>query len=259
MLRREAVTPGERNAGALAPAKLERLLSRWDEDGVLVLEDLLSHELLDTIARQLDFAAAHYVATDKGHERGPQGGYPRETGRPGLQICSGLPRQAPWVVPELVANPILEQIAARILGGEVFIRYFNCNSSCPGSGVQMIHQDAGHAWAGRAEAEAAGQAYPPRTTRIFVNFGVDAMTPDNGSTQLWPGTHMLDEESEPGPSKFRGYHEAEIGSQRGTWDAGSFEDNPELAQRVDRQRAARAPLQLDVPKGAVFIRDNRCW
>jgi ectoine hydroxylase-related dioxygenase (phytanoyl-CoA dioxygenase family) len=257
---REVVTPQEQRAGALEPGKLARLLGRWNEDGVVVLENVLPHAVLDTIAPQLDLAAAHYVASDKGHERGPQGGFVRDSGRAGLQICSGLPRQSPWVFHELVSNPILEQIAQSILGAEVFIRYYNCNSSCPGSGAQMIHQDTtGHAWGSRAEAAAVGEAYPHRTTRIFVNFGVDAMTPQNGSTQIWPGTHMLDEESEPMPVATGWYHEAEPGTARSTWTKGRFQDNPEFAARVDRQRRARAPIQLIVPKGAVVVRDNRCW
>ena len=48
-----------------------------------------------------------------------------------------------------------------------------CNSSCPGSGRQMIHQDAAHAWKTEDEAAAASESWPHRVTRVFVNFGVD--------------------------------------------------------------------------------------
>ena len=260
-LLREYVTAAETAAGALDPPKLERLRRAFEADGVVVLCDVIPHPVLDHIATQLDFAAAHYVATDKGHERGAQGGFPRDGSRPGLQICSGIARQAPWVCPELVANPIIEQVAQAVLGldSEIFIRYFNCNSSCPGSGAQMIHQDAGHAWQTEEAAAAAGEVFPHRATRIFVNFGVDAMTPENGSTQLWPGTHLLPQTADPRWPEGGWYHEAELDTQRGTWQGNEFFDYPGFTTLVDEQRRRRPPVQLSVPKGGVAIRDNRCW
>ena len=167
------VSPAELSASRLSNEKLLQLCAAFDRDGVVVLQDVLPHFVLDHIAPQLDFAAAHYVATDKGIERGPQGGFPRDPLAPGLQICSGLPRQAPWVHKEIVANPIIEQVVAAVMGGDIFLRYYNCNSSCPGSGRQMIHQDAAHAWKTEDEAAAASESWPHRVTRVFVNFGVD--------------------------------------------------------------------------------------
>ena len=42
-------------------------------------------------------------------------------------------------------------------------------------------------------------------------------------------------------------------------DAAALMAVPGVAAAVDRQRVARPPLQISVPKGAVAIRDNRCW
>ena len=152
-LRTEAVTPAEWEQGALEAPKLERLAQSFLDDGVVIIENVLSHSMLDHIAEMLDYAAAVYIGEDKGYERGAQGGFPREPERPGLQICSGLPRQAPWITPELASNPIIEQCAQEFLRGEVFIRYFNCNTSCPGSGTQMIHADQDWAWTTAAERQ----------------------------------------------------------------------------------------------------------
>lgn len=252
-----SVTPAELHAGALSQEKLEAVVRRFATDGVVVLLEVLPHAVLDNIATALDHAAAHYVASDKGYERGPQGGFPRDPDRPGLQICAGIPRQFPWVVPELVSNGVIEQVVQAVLGGDVFMRYFNCNSSCPGSGMQMVHADQQWDWCSRDEAKAAGEEWPHRTTRVFVNFGVDAMTPANGSTQLWPGTHAVEECATINVR----YHEAEPDSARDTWDprSRSFGQDPAVTALVDRQRQARPPVRLMVPKGAVAIRDNRCW
>jgi hypothetical protein len=251
----EPVTAAELAAGALDDSKLQRVAARFASDGVVVLTGVLPHRVLDHIAVALDSAAAHYVASDKGYERGPQGGFPRDPALPGLQICAGLPRQSPWIVPELVANGVIEQVAQAVLGGEIFMRYFNCNTSCPGSGTQMIHADQAWDWLTREEAEAAGESWPHRTTRIFCNFGVDAMLPENGSTQVWPTTHAR-EECLALPVR---YHEAEPGSERGTWSGGVMENDIAITALVDRQREGCPPVQLTVPKGAVAIRDNRCW
>jgi ectoine hydroxylase-related dioxygenase (phytanoyl-CoA dioxygenase family) len=119
----------------------------------------------------------------------------------------------------------------------------------------MIHADQAWDWLTHEEAEAAGESWPHRTTRIFCNFGVDAMLPENGSTQVWPTTHAR-KECLALPVR---YHEAEPGSERGTWSGGVMENDIAITALVDRQREGCPPVQLTVPKGAVAIRDNRCW
>lgn len=44
------------------------------------------------------------------------------------------------VLPEVVANPILEQLAVALLGepDELFLAFFNGNTNIPGSGTQLL-------------------------------------------------------------------------------------------------------------------------
>jgi hypothetical protein len=66
---------------------------------------------------------------------GPQGGFVREsTERSGLQVYAGLPRFAEWTRREVVVKSLIEQLTEELLSGQIFPRYYNCNSSdCPNS------------------------------------------------------------------------------------------------------------------------------
>ena len=61
----------------------------------------------------------------------------------------------------MLANPVVEQVVTRLLGGGVFMRYYNGNTACPGTGHQPLHMDGG-GWSVKSEAEAraAGLAWP---------------------------------------------------------------------------------------------------
>ncbi len=47
-----------------------------------------------------------------------------------LHLQLNLPRCHPYVQPEIVANPIIEQVAGAVLHGLVYIRYINGNTAC---------------------------------------------------------------------------------------------------------------------------------
>jgi hypothetical protein len=84
----------------------------------------------------------------------------------------------------MLSNPIIEQCVRRFLG-PAYCRYWCGNTACPGSGVQPLHADGG-GWSvkSKAEAEAAGVAWPHPNYMLSVNFGIDDMTPANGSTEV---------------------------------------------------------------------------
>jgi len=47
-----------------------------------------------------------------------------------LHLQLNLPRCHPYVQPEIVSNPIIEQVAGAVLHGLVYIRYINGNTAC---------------------------------------------------------------------------------------------------------------------------------
>jgi hypothetical protein len=170
---RVAVSAAERAAGALSAAKLEWVASTYEREGLCVLEDLLPHAMLDELAHRYDYDCAHrYVGGDqfKGGQKGPALN-PAYDGNLHLQL--NLPRCHPYVRPEIVSNPIIEQVAVAVLGGACYIRYINGNSALPGSTVQHLHVDT--------------QGRPGN--KLAVNFGIDSISARNGATEVWPGSH----------------------------------------------------------------------
>ena len=167
------VTPDEWACGALGPAKLAAALEQLHRTGFTTIENCIPHERLDELVGRLDYDAAHQVASEeKWTERGPFGG-----GH--LQL--GLPRCAPFVAPELVANPILEQLAAAYLG-RCYLGFYNGNTNTPGSHFsQPLHLDGDWYWKSAAEAAADGVSWPPPPTGVVANFGCRDITEADGT------------------------------------------------------------------------------
>lgn len=232
-------TREEWEAGALAPAKLHDLTQQFLRDGFVVVCGVFPHEALDALVPRSDYQAARFVASGKGPH-----------------LDNGLPRMAPWVLPDIVANPIIEQLATAILGPGAFMRYWGGNCSLPVTdeqlqlhhedesnsvgglgGLQGLHMDSNFpwSWTSAEDAAAVGQPWPHKTQRIFLNFGTHTMNPHNGSTEIWPGTH------------------AELAM------AGKKGEKQLTEQVLTARRAIAAPLQVIVPKGGVLCRDVRCW
>jgi hypothetical protein len=126
----------------------------------------------------------------------------REPSERGWHIGVGIPRSAPFMHASLVANPIIEQAAAAILGPEPFLSFCNANTNatCSGSGergegsdTQALHGDGPWAFASAAEAAEAGYSWPHTATSIVVNFGTESITAGGGATEIWPGSHLVQE------------------------------------------------------------------
>ena len=137
--------------------------------------------VLDKAAARLDYDAALMIADRIGAAaRGEED----ETfgGADGRHLEVGLPRTAEFAFPEMLVNGVIESCVRELLG-PAFVRYWCGNCACPGSGVQPLHQDGGGWSVGTPEeAAAAGVAWPHPAYKLSVNFGVDEMVPENGST-----------------------------------------------------------------------------
>jgi ectoine hydroxylase-related dioxygenase (phytanoyl-CoA dioxygenase family) len=242
----ECVSEAEAAAGRLGAAKLARLVAGWKRDGLAVLANVIEDgPALDAIRERLDFDAAHRYANGdifKGTGPAPpkatdpeyvaalaEGSEPLN-----LHLQLAPPRQAPFYPAEIYANPIIEQLAVALLGGDCYIRYINGNTACPGSTVQGLHVDS---------AGTSG-------TKLAVNFSTDDITIENGSTEVWPGTQglsdtLLDEDGGP--------RALNAGPPLGRGDG----QDQELVESA--RTSGKGPVQLLLPKGCVCLRDLRVW
>ena len=168
------VSAEEWAAGALADDKIEELVASFDERGLFVLENVVPKDVLDQLAVKMVADAAAIVAHGGFAARG-------EFGHGHLQL--GQPRMAPHVHPEVVANPIIEQVVVAILRRDARLGFFNGNCAMPSSGVQRLHMDDQWDWHSAEEAAAAGEPWPHRTTSVHVNIcPTTDVTEHNGGT-----------------------------------------------------------------------------
>jgi hypothetical protein len=185
------VTSAEWVAGRLTPDKLELIATRFEQDGLLVLNDAVPAETMALLKpRMLSDAAALQL------KRAQHTGSRSDSGRKG-HIWLGPPRGGVWARPELIANPIIEQVAARLLGppdggapraaGVVLAGYAG-QCALPGSAPIRVHMDGVWEHATVEEARKAGGAWPSRCTNLQVNLNVLDVDGDNGATEVWPGS-----------------------------------------------------------------------
>src|SRR5437867_3191790 len=199
-------------AGKISPAHLEEALKALRQEGYVVLEDIVSHAHLDRLREKMDEDSRKLIAAEK------WGGAGRLPGH----LQQGPPPFAPYVVSDVVANSFVIQVTRALLGEGVYNRFYNGNTNCPGSGPQPLHRDSGHLWPGLEVAN------PPAS--VVVNISPMDVSEENGSVELWPGTHLV----------------------------------TSVERRVDEQaeearRKIVPPVRGNAKKGSVLIRDIRLW
>lgn len=241
-------TAAEAAAGKLAPSTLSAVTEELYRSGYVVLGNVVPHAVLDQLAPQLQLQAAQHVALQLHSAMADGSSYTAGPAR-GWSLPGGFPRTAPHVHREIVANPLIEQCIAAALGSGAFLSFANgnCNATRvpPGAPPEPfdaggLHHDGPWVFRTATEAEAAGlQAWPHQPTALIVNFGVDDLNPQNGSTEIWEGSHaVIDaaDKSEPDSAVL-----------------------PGAAELAAARRPVCPPTQMDVPKGAVCFRDMRVW
>ena len=111
------------------------LLAEFEQHGHATLLNAFPTAVLERLAPQLDADAARLrldeprMIADRGEGHS-------------LHHQLGVPREAPWITRELMSNPLLEQIAATLLGPGTFLAFCNGNTCMPGSGRQGLHSDS---------------------------------------------------------------------------------------------------------------------
>ena len=181
----------------------------------------------------------------------------------GGHLQLGPPRQGCWVREEFVCNPIIEQVAAAILGPEPFLSWYNGNCNVPGSGQQVLHPDHEWAFATAADAAAEGHPWPHRATTINVNFGTADVDSSNGGTEIWPVRLSLCSVCQSVLSFLgadrKGSHN-DVEAARYTLEDGAPRAVEEqLPEVYETRRREHPPIILDIPLGAVAFRDHRMW
>ena len=205
------VQPTELAAGELTAAHVAQAVKAIRVDGYVVLENVISHEHLDILRERMDADSQILINAEK------WGGAGRLVGH----LQQGPPPYAPYMFRDVVANPYVVQVTKELLGPGLYNNFYNGNTNCPGSTTQPLHRDGAHLWPDQKVA------HP--TTEVVVNISPLDTTDENGSVELWPGSHL---------------------------EVGEHGIEPEVEEA---RRKICPPIRGNAKKGSALIRDMRLW
>lgn len=216
MLTSLAPTPAERQAGAFTADRAAQAVRAVLDDGIVILEDVvdlghvasLRDKMLDDLARFLARPDAPYNWTKGNVQQDP-------------------PRQAEFLFRDILVNDFAIQVTKKILGKGMVNSFYSGNTALPSDERQPVHADIGHLWPGQEHV------HPPYG--IVVNVPLVDMGPENGSTEIWPGTHK----------------DPSVVFQDGLIEAGE--------EALARWRDVSPPVQPVVRAGSIVVRDIRMW
>ena len=205
------VQPEELVAGKLTEAHVAQAVKAICVDGYVVLENVVSHEHLDILRERMDADSQILINAEKWGGAGKLVGH----------LQQGPPPYAPYIFRDIVANPYVVQVTKELLGPGLYNNFYNGNTNCPGSITQPLHRDGAHLW------DDQEIAHP--TTEVVVNISPQDTAEENGSVELWPGSHL------------------QVGN--GGVDA----------EQEEARRKICPPIRGNAKKGSALIRDMRLW
>jgi ectoine hydroxylase-related dioxygenase (phytanoyl-CoA dioxygenase family) len=172
------VSRKEVKAGQLTPRTLKQALRELGDAGFVVLEQVVDPVLIAEVRTAFEPS------------------FEKHTQQPDLQarIDSGakyigmhVPFAQPFTNPAICANPLAVQIMKAAIG-EIVCTFYHSNTTLPGETAdQPIHIDMPSLL-----FPGLPVALPPWL--VVVNFPLIDFTPENGGTEIWPGTHLNTDE-----------------------------------------------------------------
>lgn len=211
-----AITPEEVASGVMSDAHREAAVQAIREDGVVVLENVVDLEHLAVLRDKMITDVDALLARPN---------------RPFNWNAGNLQQMPPPLPPYLFKDVLLNDMAIAVthavLGNGVQNDFYSGNTAVKSDERQPVHADMGQLWHGLEVAT------PPYA--IVVNVPTVDMTPENGSTEIWPGTHL----------------DTTVAVQDGEITL------PEDV--LEKRRQVSLPLQPTVKAGSIVLRDLRMW
>ncbi len=209
------ITPTERDSGQIEPEHLQTAVEAILGEGFVILNGVVEIGHVDMLRDRMLEDLKALVA----REDAP---FNLNTGN----IQQDPPPFPPYLLRDVLMNDIVIAVSQAVLGRGIKNTMYSGNTALPSQERQPVHADTGHLWP-RLEV-----AHPP--VHLVINVPVVDTSPENGSTELWPGTH-----------------------RDTTITAGKDIKIP--VDVLEKRRTQVPPLQPTIPRGGVLIRDMRLW
>lgn len=211
------VPDADRAAGRLSAEPRRAAVEAIRTDGFVVLAGVVDPAHLDVLHERI---LADLVAL----RARPDAPYNWVAGN----IQQDPPPFPPYLFADVLVNDLVISVTSAVLGPGLKNVMYGGNTALPGDQRQPVHADAGHLW----PVEVMEVAHPP--AQLVVNVLTVDVSPHNGATELWPGTH-----TEP--------------------TVGAGDDIKIPPAVLAARRAVSPPLQPTFRRGSVLIRDIRLW
>ena len=234
-------TSSERSCGKLSEQKLESAVRQIHYDGLVVIQNAVDTPLLEALNARMVADALKLRSKGKETPFNYNPGNLQQDAPPVKQFfhpeiflskSNGTPPASSLLTMQR-PDPIATQITSAVLGPRPKLTFCSGNSAMPptsGSPPQRqpVHSDADF-------------THPDHPFALVVNVPLIDMRPENGSTEVWLGTH-----SGFGIEAQEGVH-GERASGR-------------IRQSLLEERAKTCPpSQPSIPRGSIIVRDLRLW
>lgn len=142
-------------------------------------------------------------------------------------LQQGPPPFPPYLFRDVLVNEAAIELCEPVLGRGMKNAFYSGNTALPSESRQPVHADMGQLWPNQSVAHPA--------YALVVNIPLVDMDERNGSTEMWPGTHL----------------DTTVVHQNGDIEAS--------ADALASRRAIEPPIQPAVRQGSIVIRDIRMW
>ncbi|KAH8895866.1 hypothetical protein GQ53DRAFT_714568 [Thozetella sp. PMI_491] len=162
------LTKEEALRGQYSREKLQYILERFNEDGFIVLEDLVDVAHVDALAAAMHAETPQILANIKTFNHGVNS-----------NILQCAPLKPELIFSDVYLNPFVIQIVNAYLGARPRWNFITGNNALAGTGGlrQPVHKDI--RWKG----------HPTAPFYVIANVPLADFSPENGSTEFWLGSH----------------------------------------------------------------------
>lgn len=210
------ITAEEIAGGRIREDHLAAAVAALREDGVVVLDGVVEASHIDVLRRKLIADLGAVLKLKKRPYNFTLG-----------HIQQDPPPFHPYLFRDVLLNDAVVAVTKAVLGPGLGLGAYTGHINLPGSPRQPVHTDWGQLW---PNLETAHPAYA-----LIIDVPLVDVSRLNGSTELWPGTHLDTTMS-------------------------ISEDNKRVPREaVAQRRKVARPVQPRIRRGGVLIRDIRLW
>ncbi|BDD61392.1 hypothetical protein MPDQ_001206 [Monascus purpureus] len=207
------ISDDERASRTMSRQNIEKAVVALAEDGVVVLDNAVSEKSLDFLNGRMTKEARQLR-----EDSNTQFNYSKKA----QNILQHMIPEPEYILSDIQANPFAIAVCKAVLGPKPVLRYHKANTNFPGESRQPVHSDVHY-------------QHPRACFALAVNTVLIDCSPENGSTECWPGTHLT----------------TRFADQNGM--------NGIFTHLLEERAKTAPPVQPTIKKGGLIIRDMRLW